>query len=104
MEVTAKGVDCEVVEWVKLCALKRLYFMMIMTRDGIVKRAYENRIEGKGVQGRPPVKWLNRVNENWRKRVGKQRIECVERECWNREAGGASAMAIPLQEQDVKDR
>ncbi len=36
-------------------------------------RVYESTTEGGGVRGRPPVKWINRVEEYWRERewVGK---------------------------------
>lgn len=32
------------------------------------------------VKGTPPVKWINRVHEYWRWRVGRQGTECAEAE------------------------
>ncbi len=41
---------------------------MRMNECGIIKRVYESRIEGRGVKGTPPVKWMHRVEEYWRER------------------------------------
>lgn len=68
MSVTAKRVDCEVVEWVKYGIL-RWFGYMIKMDDYFVKRMFMGSIEERGVKGRPPVKWINRVDEYWRKVV-----------------------------------
>lgn len=34
--------------------------------DDFVKTVNEGRVEGEGIKGRPPVKWINRVDEYWR--------------------------------------
>lgn len=39
---------------------------------------YGGRIEGKEVRRRLRVKWIYRVEEYWRERVGRQDIEYVE--------------------------
>lgn len=44
-----------------------------MNEDDFVKRVYEGRTEGlgweEGVRGRPPVKWINKVDKYWKERV-----------------------------------
>lgn len=59
---------------------------------------YKSSIDRGGIKGRPPVSWVDRVNKHWRERVGRRGIKCLERECWNREVGDASAVATPLRE------
>ncbi len=34
-----------------------------MSECDFTKRVYESRIEGREVKGRPPMKWINRVEE-----------------------------------------
>ncbi len=58
MAVTVKGVDCGVVEWVRWFG-----HVMRMQENEFVKRVYEGGIDGGGVKGRPPVKWINRVSK-----------------------------------------
>ncbi len=41
---------------------------MRMNECYFTKRAYESTIEGRGVRGRPPVKWINRVEVYWREK------------------------------------
>ncbi len=36
---------------------------MRMNECDLTKRVYESTIEGRGVRGRPPAKWINRVEE-----------------------------------------
>ncbi len=55
------------------------------------KRVYESLTEGRGVRGRLPVKWINRVEEYWRE-SGQERgggslrnLEQARRECQDRE-------------------
>ncbi len=55
-----------------------------MNECDFTKSVYESTIEGRGVRGRPPVKWINRVEEYWRVRVGGRGLECPERVCQNR--------------------
>ncbi len=58
---------------------------MRMNECDFTNRVYESTIEGRGVRGRPPVKWISRVEEYWRERAGGRGMECTERECLNRE-------------------
>ncbi len=51
---------------------------MRMNECDFTKRVYESTIEGRGVRGRPPVKWTNRVEEYWRERAGGRGMECEE--------------------------
>ncbi len=51
---------------------------MRMNECDFTERVYESRIEGTGVKGRPPVKWINRVEEYWRERLDGQGLECAE--------------------------
>lgn len=46
---------------------------------------YGGRIEGEEVRKRLRVKWIYRMEESWRERVGRQDIEYAEREWQNRE-------------------
>ncbi len=41
---------------------------MRMNEFDFTKKVFESIIEGRGVRGRPPVKWINRVEEYWRGR------------------------------------
>ncbi len=79
--------DCGVVEWVKRSTLRWYGHMLRMNECDFTKRVYECTIEGRGVRGRPPVKWINRLEEYWRERerAGGRGMECTERECLNRD-------------------
>ncbi len=60
---------------------------MRMNECGFTYRVYESMIEGRGVWGRPPVKWINKVEEYWRERelageVCKLRIYYVGLGCY----------------------
>ncbi len=63
MSETAVEIDCEVVEWVKRSTLRWYGHVTRMNECDFTKRVYENTIKGRGVRGRPPVKWINRVEE-----------------------------------------
>ncbi len=63
MSESAVGMDCRVVEWVKQSTLRWCGHVMRMNECDFTKRVYESTIEGRGVRGRPPVKWINRVEE-----------------------------------------
>ncbi len=65
---TAVGMNCGVVEWVKRSTLRWYGHVMRMNECAFTKRVYESTIEGRGVRGRPPVKWISRVKEYWRER------------------------------------
>ncbi len=60
---TAVGMDYGVVEWVKQSTLRWYGHMMRMNECDFTERVYESRIEGRRVRGRPPVNWINRVEE-----------------------------------------
>ncbi len=70
MSEAAAGVEYGVVEWVKQSTLRWYGQIMRMNECDFTKRVYESTIEGKGVRGKPPVKWINRVEEYWREQVG----------------------------------
>ncbi len=72
-------------------------FKIKVLRD-FTKRVYESTIEGRGVRGRPPVKWINRVAEYWIETAGGISMECAERECLKGRPGDNSAVATPLGE------
>ncbi len=59
-------------------------------------RVYESTIEGRGVRRRHAVKWINRVEEYWRKRAGERGMECAEKECLNRETWRQLCHGHPL--------
>ncbi len=80
MSEAAVGVDCGVVEWVKRSTLRWYGHKMKMNECDFTKSIYESTVEGKGVRGRPPVKWINRMEESWRERAGGRGLECNERE------------------------
>ncbi len=63
MSESAVGMNCGVVEWVKRSALRWYGHVMRMNECAFTKRVYESTIEGRGVRGRPPIKWINRVQE-----------------------------------------
>lgn len=62
VSVTAKGVDCEVDEWLEHNTLRRFG----MGDSEFVKRMYEDKVKVWGVRGRLAVKWINRMQEYWR--------------------------------------
>ncbi len=68
MSETAVGMDCGMVEWVKRNTLRWYEHVMRMNECDFTKMVYESTIEGRGVRGRPPVMWINRVEEYWRER------------------------------------
>ena len=60
-----------------------------MKKEDLTKRVYNSKIEGRGVRGRPPIRWLNRVDEYCRERNergvnGLQRVRgaCLDRVRW----------------------
>ncbi len=72
---------------------------MRMNECDFTKRVlFESTIEVRRVRGRPPVKWINRVEEYWRERVGGRGLECDERECLNRETWRQLCRGHPLRE------
>ncbi len=70
MGESAVGTDCGVVEWVKRRTVRWYGHVMRMNECNFTKKVYESTIGGRGVRGRPPVKYINRVEEYWRERVG----------------------------------
>ena len=58
-----------------------------MKKEDLTKRVYNSEIEGRGVRGRPPVRWLNRVDEYCRERSewvtkNKGGKACLDRVRW----------------------
>lgn len=39
-----------------------------MSEDDFAKRVHESQVQGNGIRGRSPVKWINRVKEYWSER------------------------------------
>ncbi len=68
MSETAVRMDRGVVEWVKRSTLRWYGHVMRMNECDFTKRVSESTTEGRGVRGRPPVKWINRMEEYWRER------------------------------------
>ncbi len=66
MSEATVGMDCGVVEWVKRSTLRWYGLVMRMNECAFTKRVYESRIGRRGARGRPPIKWINRVEEYWR--------------------------------------
>ncbi len=96
MSETAVGMDCKVVEWVKRSVLRWYGHVVRMNECEFTERVYESTIEGRGVRGKPPVKWINRVEEYWRERAGGRGMECTERECLNRKTWRQLCRGHPL--------
>ncbi len=69
---TAVGLDCGVVGWGKRSKLRWYGHVMRMNECNFIKMVYDSTIEGRGVRGRPPVKWIVRVEEYWRERRWKR--------------------------------
>ena len=83
------GIDCGVVEWVKRNTLRWFGHLERMEKGEITRRVYESEIEGPGVRGRPPVRWINRVEDYVRERnqgrmqvLGNVRQACLDRSSW----------------------
>ncbi len=49
--------------------------MMRINEREFTKKIYESIFEGRGVRGRPPAKWIYRVEEYWREKVGGRGME-----------------------------
>ncbi|MEL7177812.1 MAG: reverse transcriptase domain-containing protein [Pseudomonadota bacterium] len=81
------GVNCGVVEWVKRNTL-RWFGHVERMEGGICKKVYESEVSGPGVRGRPPVKWLSRVEEYMKERnvrgLNAGRELCRDRDRWRR--------------------
>ena len=79
------GMKCGVVEWVKRNTLRWFGHVERMQGD-VCKEVYESGVRGEGVRGRPPVKWINRVDEYLRERgvrgLNKGREMCRDRVQW----------------------
>ncbi len=67
MSETAVGMDFGVVDWVQRSMLRWYGHVMRMSECDFTKSIHESTTEGRGVRGRPPEKWINRVEEYWRK-------------------------------------
>ncbi len=79
MSETAVGMDCVLVERVQRSTPRWYGHVTRMNECDFTKRVYESTTEGRGVRGRPPVKWINRVEEYWRERVGGRGLEWAGR-------------------------
>ena len=84
-----EGIKCGVVEWVKRNSLRWFGHVERMKKEDLAKRVYNSEIEGRGVRGRPPVRWMSRVEEYYRERNGRgmnglqgARQACLDRESW----------------------
>lgn len=55
---------------------------MKMSENYFIYRVYEIMISGGDARERPPVVCINRMEEYWRERLGKQELECAESEVW----------------------
>lgn len=70
-------------DWLTLDTLRWFRNVIRINEDDFV--VYDGRIEGEEVRKRLRVKWIYRMEESWRERVGRQDIEYAEREWQNRE-------------------
>ena len=89
MRSKGEGIKCGVVEWVKRNSLRWFGHVERMRKEDLTKRVYNSEIEGRGVRGRPPVRWMSRVEEYYRERSGRgmnglqgARRACLDRESW----------------------
>ena len=93
MESRGEGIKCGVVEWVKRNTLRWFGHVERMKKEDLTKRVYNSEIEGRGVRGRPPVRWLNRIDEYCRERnerelngLQRARGACLDRVRWGEAA------------------
>ena len=81
------GMECGVIEWVKRNTL-RWFGHVGRMQGGVCKEVYESGVRGGGVRGRPPVKWINRVEEYLRGRgigrIDRGRVMCRDRAQWRK--------------------
>ena len=91
MEEKGRGINCGVVEWVKRNTLRWFGHIERMEKEELTRRVYDSEVEGGDVRGRPPVKWLNRVEGYVRERnqgrmrvLGYAREACLDRSCWRK--------------------
>ena len=89
MRSKGEGIKCGVVEWVKRNSLRWFGHVERMKKEELTKRVYNSEIEGRGVRGRPPVRWMSRVEEYYRERNGRgmnglqgARRACLDRGSW----------------------
>ena len=76
-----------------------------MGEEELTKRVYKGEIGGTGVRGRPPVRWINRVEEYCRERNdrgvnGLQRAKraCLDRARWRGFCRGHPLEGVPQSE------
>lgn len=67
----------------------------IQIKDDFVERAYEGKIGGGGVSGRPSATLIIKVDAE--QRVGRQGIEWAERECQSRENWNCASARPPFE-------
>lgn len=79
VSLAPKQVDCRVVEWIKYSTHEMVLKREKNIKKDFVKRMYETKIEGNCIRRRPPVKYINRVNDNWQKKVCRWSTECAKR-------------------------
>ena len=68
MERRGEGIKCGVEEWVKRNTPRWFGHVERMQKEDLAKRVYNSETEGTGVRGSPPVRWMSRVEEYYRKR------------------------------------
>merc|ERR1719391_468942 len=63
MSERGEGMKCGVVEWVKRSALRWFGHVQRMEENVLARKTHASSVEGRGVRGRPPASWDNRVEE-----------------------------------------
>jgi len=106
MESDGVGIRCGVVEWVKRNTLRWFGHVERMQQDELTKRVYVSEIEGAGVRGRPPMRWLNAVEKYIRERdVGRVNgMQNVKRICLDRGSWRSFCRGHPLGESSQSER
>ncbi|KAK4320818.1 hypothetical protein Pmani_008357 [Petrolisthes manimaculis] len=98
MSEKAYGIECGVVQRVKRNTLRWFGHVERIQGEEFVKKVYGSEVVGRGVRGRPPVRWQNRVEEYVKERNmrGRGGLDRVRRECLNREDWRLFCRATPL--------
>ncbi len=104
MRGRGSGVKCGVVEWVKRSTLRWFGRIERMRNEEFVK-VYLSNVEGKNRTGRPLLRWEDRVKEYVSERgVRGKGLECVRRECMDRERWRSICRSHPLGGRSRRER
>ena len=106
MESKGVGIKCGVVEWVKRNSLRWFGHVERMQKENLAKRVYNSEIEGRGVRGRPPVRWTRRVEEYYNERNGRgiNGLQGAGRACLDRVSWRSFCRGHPLEGNSRRER